>query len=239
MAYPHVTGEGNLTADPELKWTQNAKAVVNVTVASSKRRRGQDGEWEDEGTTFLRLNVWGDEAERLSEWAFRGCPVLYSGDLVIRQYEGREGEQRQSVEVQFARVSPDPRRLDIQVRKGERRNQDGGGQQGGGGRSWGSSGGGGQRSRQPDNSGNQAGHGWGRTSGGGGQRQQQGGGQDPWASSGGQGGGQQQTMDPWAAPPPSGGGGYDDEPPFAHAFAGSRPVRSRPGRVDPEPWVVV
>lgn len=200
MALPDVSGEGNLTAEPDIRYVASGKAVANATVACTERKKNEHGEWEDGDQAFIRLTLWGEEAERFAEWGYKGCAVIYRGKLLIRDFEGRDGQKGRSVEVKFVKVAPDPARNVIRVERAQRSGGQGGQQQSqGGGRSWGSSGSSGGSQRQQD--GMQAGSGWGRTGGG-----QPG---NKWGSGGGQP--QQRSADPWAAVPPQAEGG---DPPF-------------------------
>jgi single-strand DNA-binding protein len=112
---------GNLGADPELRYTPSGKAVVNLRVAVNDRFRGQDGEWQEE-TYWFRVEAWEQAAERLAEQLRKGNKVFAEGQLRVREFEGRDGEKRQSLELAFARV--------VNL---ERRPRDEGGGDGGGG----------------------------------------------------------------------------------------------------------
>jgi single-strand DNA-binding protein len=94
---------GNLGADPELRYTPNGKAVTDLRVAVNNNQRGPDGEWTEE-TLWFRVSVWEQAAERLAEQLRKGNKVFAEGQLRVREYEGRDGEKRQSLELAFARV---------------------------------------------------------------------------------------------------------------------------------------
>ena len=94
---------GNLGADPELRYTPNGKAVTDLRVAVNNNQRGPDGEWVEE-TLWFRVSVWEQAAERLAEQLRKGNKVYAEGQLRVREYEGRDGEKRQSLELAFARV---------------------------------------------------------------------------------------------------------------------------------------
>ena len=96
---------GRATADLELKFSRNGKAFGNLNVADNKRKRGENGEWEDDGATFYRVPVWEAQAEALAEESLRGRRVLVSGDLHQREYETRDGRKGQSLEVANATVA--------------------------------------------------------------------------------------------------------------------------------------
>ncbi len=102
-----ITVVGNLTADPELSFTQSGVAVANFTVASTPRRFDRhSGEWKDGEATFLRCSVWRQYAENVAESLSRGARVLVQGRLVQRSFETREGEKRTVVELQVDEVGP-------------------------------------------------------------------------------------------------------------------------------------
>ena len=96
---------GRATADLELKFTRNGKAFGNLNVADNKRKRGENGEWEDDGATFYRVPVWEAQAEALAEESLRGRRVLVSGDLHQREYERNDGTKGYSLEVSNATVA--------------------------------------------------------------------------------------------------------------------------------------
>lgn len=95
MALPRITATGNIVADPELRYTNNGKAVVNFRVAANKK--GRDG-YEDQ-VTFLTVNAWNGLAENIATQFGKGDRVFISGDLVQRSYENKEGEKRTVFEV--------------------------------------------------------------------------------------------------------------------------------------------
>jgi single-strand DNA-binding protein len=94
---------GNLGADPELRYTPSGKAVTDLRVAVNNNQRGPDGEWVEE-TLWFRVSAWEQAAERLAEQLRKGNKVYAEGQLRVREYEGRDGEKRQSLELAFARV---------------------------------------------------------------------------------------------------------------------------------------
>ena len=88
-----ITVVGNLTADPELRFTPSGAAVANFTVASTPRRfNSQTNQWEDGEALFLRCSIWRDAAEHVAESLTRGSRVIVQGRLRQRSYETREGE---------------------------------------------------------------------------------------------------------------------------------------------------
>ncbi|MFM6847784.1 MAG: single-stranded DNA-binding protein, partial [Terrabacter sp.] len=95
-----ITIIGNLTADPELRFTPSGAAVANFTVASTPRQFDrQSNEWKDGETLFMRCSVWRDAAENVAESLQRGMRVIVSGRLKSRSYETKEGEKRTVVEM--------------------------------------------------------------------------------------------------------------------------------------------
>ena len=192
-----ITIVGNLTADPELRFTPSGAAVANFTVASTPRTFDrQANEFKDGETLFMRCSVWREAAENVSESLTRGTRVVVTGRLVSRSWQTQEGENRTVMEMQVDEIGPSLRYATAKVTKAQR----GGGQQGG----WGGQQ---QGGGQPMGGGQPAGQqgGWGGQQQGG---SPSGGGQpdsDPWAT-GGQSGGQQSGG--W------GGAPSYDEPPF-------------------------
>lgn len=131
-----ITVVGNLTADPELRFTPSGAAVANFTVASTPRTFDrQTGEWRDGEALFLRCNIWRQAAENAAESLTRGMRVIVSGRLRQRSFETREGEKRTVVEMEVDEVGPSLRYATAKVNKVSRQ----GGASGGGG--YGSSGG--------------------------------------------------------------------------------------------------
>ena len=131
-----ITVVGNLTADPELRFTPSGAAVANFTVASTPRIYDrQSGEWKDGEALFLRCNIWREAAENVAESLTRGARVIVSGRLKQRSFETREGEKRTVFEVEVDEIGPSLRYATAKVNKVSR--------SGGGGGGFGSSGGGG------------------------------------------------------------------------------------------------
>ncbi|GAA3349796.1 single-stranded DNA-binding protein [Amorphoplanes nipponensis] len=180
-----ITVVGNLTDDPELRFTPSGAAVAKFRIASTPRTMDrQSGEWKDGEPLFLACNVWRDAAEHVAESLQRGARVIVQGRLRQRSYETREGEKRTVYELEVDEIGPSLRYATAKVQKMSRSG-------GGGGGGFGASGGG----------------------AGGGNRQSSGGGggnnfDDPWATAApasssrpaGGGGGSNSS--------------FDDEPPF-------------------------
>ena len=174
-----ITIIGNLTNDPELRFTPSGAAVANFTIASTPRTFDrQSNDWKDGETLFMRCSVWREAAENVAESLQKGSRVLVSGRLRSRSYETKEGEKRTVVELEVDEVGPSLRYATAKVVKTTRGGGGGGGFGGGG--SGGGSGGGGYG---------------GGSGGGGGYGGSQAPADDPWAtgpSGGGFGGSQEE-----------------------------------------------
>ncbi|WP_027502096.1 single-stranded DNA-binding protein [Rhodococcus sp. UNC363MFTsu5.1] len=134
-----ITVIGNLTADPELRFTPAGAAVANFTVASTPRTFDrQTNEWKDGEALFMRCNIWREAAENVAESLTRGSRVIVSGRLKQRSYETREGEKRTVMELEVDEIGPSLKYATAKVNKASR----GGGGGGGGFGSSGGSGGG-------------------------------------------------------------------------------------------------
>jgi len=100
---------GNLGADPELRYTPGGKAVAELRVAVNDRSKGPDGEWVEE-TQWFRVELWEQAAERAAERLRKGHKVFAEGALRAREWEGKDGQKRTSLEIRFARVQSLERR---------------------------------------------------------------------------------------------------------------------------------
>jgi single-strand DNA-binding protein len=157
-----ITVVGNLTADPELRFTQSGAAVASFTVASTPRTFDkQSGEWKDGEALFLRCNVWRQVAENVAESLTRGSRVLVSGRLRQRSFDTKEGEKRTVVELEVDEIGPSLRYATAKVNKVSRGDGGGGGGFGGGGGQQSRGGGGGAPADDPWGSAPQAGSGGG------------------------------------------------------------------------------
>jgi single-strand DNA-binding protein len=137
-----LTVVGNLTADPELRFTPSGAAVANFTVASTPRVMDrQTNEWKDGEALFMRCNVWRQAAENVAETLTRGARVIVTGRLKQRSYETKEGEKRTVVELEVDEIGPSLRYATAKVNKVSRGS--GGGDFGGGGGNFGGGYGGG------------------------------------------------------------------------------------------------
>ena len=148
-----ITLVGNLTGDPELRFTPSGAAVANFTVASTPRTFDrQANEWKDGETLFMRCSIWRDAAENVAESLQRGTRVVVTGRLKSRSYETKEGEKRTVIEMDVDEVGPSLRYATAKVNKTQR----GGGGGGFGGSSSGGFGGGGGQTEDPWATGGQA-----------------------------------------------------------------------------------
>ena len=172
-----ITVIGNLTADPELRFTQSGLAVASFTVASTPRTFDrQSGEWKDGEALFLRCSIWRDAAENVAESLEKGSRVVVQGRLKQRSYTDREGNNRTSIELDVDEIGPSLRYATAKPTKVQRGGGGGfGGQRGGGGGF-----GGGPQGGQGGYGGNQGGYA--------GNQGNQGPASDPWAGGGNQGG---------------------------------------------------
>jgi single-strand DNA-binding protein len=127
-----ITVVGNLTADPELRYTQNGLAVANFTIASTPRTFDRaSNDWKDGEALFLRASVWREFAEHVAGSLTKGSRVIATGRLKQRSYETKEGEKRTSIELEVDEIGPSLRYATAQVTRAASRGGDGGG---GGGR---------------------------------------------------------------------------------------------------------
>ena len=129
-----ITLVGNLTADPELRFTPSGAAVANFTVASTPRTFDRNtNEWVDGEAMFLRCSIWRQAAENVAESLQKGMRVIVQGRLKSRSYETREGEKRTVFEIQVDEVGPSLRYATAKVTRTQRSGGSsyGGGQQGG------------------------------------------------------------------------------------------------------------
>jgi len=157
-----ITVVGNLTADPELRFTPSGAAVANFTVASTPRTFDrQSGEWKDGDAMFLNCSVWRQAAENVAESLTKGMRVVVQGRLKSRSYETREGERRTVFEVEVDEVGPSLRYASAKVTRSS------------GGSGSGSYSGGGNAAASSDS--------WSSGSGGGGGGNNRSAGNDPWA----------------------------------------------------------
>jgi single-strand DNA-binding protein len=123
-----ITVVGNLTADPELRFTPSGAAVASFTIASTPRTFDRNSnEWKDGDALFLRCSIWRQAAENVAESLQRGMRVVASGRLKQRSYETREGEKRTVVEMEVDEVGPSLKYATAKVNRTQRGSSSGGG----------------------------------------------------------------------------------------------------------------
>jgi single-strand DNA-binding protein len=120
-----ITVIGNLTADPDLRFTPSGAAVANFTIASTPRTFDrQTQEWKDGDALFLRCSVWREAAENVAESLVRGSRVIASGRLKQRSFETKEGEKRTVVELDVDEIGPSLRYAQAKVNRTTRASAD-------------------------------------------------------------------------------------------------------------------
>lgn len=116
-----ITVIGNLTNDPELRFTPAGAAVANFTVASTPRTFDRNSnEWKDGESLFLRCSVWRETAENVAESLTKGMRVILSGDLKQRSYETKEGEKRTVIELEVQEIGPSLKYANAKVNRTQR-----------------------------------------------------------------------------------------------------------------------
>jgi single-strand DNA-binding protein len=122
----NITVIGNLTSDPELRFTPSGSAVANFTIASTPRTFDrQSNEWKDGETFFLRASVWREAAENVAESLTKGMRVIVTGRLKSRSYETKEGEKRTVIELEVDEIGPSLRYANAKVNRTQRGTQGG------------------------------------------------------------------------------------------------------------------
>jgi single-strand DNA-binding protein len=135
-----ITIVGNLTNDPELRFTPSGAAVASFTVASTPRSFDrQANEWKDGETLFMRCSIWRQAAENVAESLQRGMRVVVTGRLKSRTFDTREGEKRTVIEMDAEEIGPSLKYATAKVNRTTRSGGDG--SFGGGGSTGGASGG--------------------------------------------------------------------------------------------------
>lgn len=149
-----VTIVGNLTDDPELRYTSSGAPVATFTVAVNRRTRDPvSGEWKDGETSFMRCNVWRDQAEHVAESLTKGTRAIVVGRLRQRSWESQDGGKRTVVEIEVECVGPSLEWANTTVTKAPRSESSGApafASSGGGGGNGGGGGGGNGGSVPPD-----------------------------------------------------------------------------------------
>jgi len=119
-----VTIVGNLTDDPELRYTPNGAAVCKFRVAVNRRFKDESGQWKDGETSYFTVNVWRTLAENVAESLTRGMRVVVAGRLQWRSWENQEGEKRTTVEIEGVEVGPSLRWATAKVERQSRSSSD-------------------------------------------------------------------------------------------------------------------
>ena len=150
----NVTLVGNITRDPELRFTQGGQAVASFGLAVNRRYQ-QNGEWQEK-TSFINITAWGQLGENAASSLSKGSRAIVTGRLEQRSYETQDGEKRSVVEVVADEIGPSLRWATAQVDRNDRREGGGSGSgsgsgSGGGATSY-SSGGGGSSQAPTDDS---------------------------------------------------------------------------------------
>jgi single-strand DNA-binding protein len=122
-----ITVVGNLTGDPELRYTQNGLAVANFTIASTPRNFDRAAnDWKDGDALFLRASCWREFAEHVAGSLSKGSRVIATGRLKQRSYETKEGEKRTSIELEVDEIGPSLRYATAQVTRAASSREGGG-----------------------------------------------------------------------------------------------------------------
>ena len=137
---------GNVTRDPELRFTTGGAAVCSFGIAWTPRRRNANGDWEDGETSYFNCSAWRDLGENIAASISKGMRVVVTGSVRARDWEDRDGNKRTSLEIDVDDCAPSLRWAQAQV---ERTSRSGGGSGGGGGGGGGGAGGGGNRPPDP------------------------------------------------------------------------------------------
>lgn len=115
--------EGNLTRDPELRFTPSGQAVVQFGVACNRRWKDKGGEWQEETDFSPKCEAWGTLAENVAESLVKGSRVVLTGDLRQDRWQDKSGESRSSFKVLVREIGPSLRWATAEVQRNERRSQ--------------------------------------------------------------------------------------------------------------------
>jgi len=130
MASNTITVVGNLTRDPELRFTQSGKPTVTLGIAVNRRYQ-VNGEWQEQ-TTYMNVVAWDQMAENVAASLAKGARILVTGRLDVREYEARDGGKRQSVDIIADEIGATLRWATVQIERTPSRGGEGGGYSGGG-----------------------------------------------------------------------------------------------------------
>jgi single-strand DNA-binding protein len=112
----YITLIGNLTEDPELRFTPSGAAVCNIRIASNRRYTGRDGQQQEE-TTFMNVNCWRELAENVAETFHKGDRAIAIGRIKVRSYENKEGQTVWVTEIEADEVAPSLRWARASIQK--------------------------------------------------------------------------------------------------------------------------
>jgi single-strand DNA-binding protein len=113
-----ITVIGNLTKDPDLRYTQNGHAVASLAVAVNRRlRNAQSGEFEDRLDGFFDVTIWREHAENVAESLKKGMRVVVMGRLIKRSYTDKEGQERWVTEIEADEICPSLRWARAEVKR--------------------------------------------------------------------------------------------------------------------------
>ena len=122
---------GNVTRDPELRYTTGGAAVCSFGIAYTPRRRNANGDWEDGETSFFNCSAWRDLGENIAASISKGNRVVVTGSVRARDWEDRDGNKRTSIEIDVDDCAPSLRWAQAQIERTSRSGGQGGGGQGG------------------------------------------------------------------------------------------------------------
>jgi single-strand DNA-binding protein len=120
MTHPLLTITGNLTADPELRYTKDGDPVANFTVADTPQFRDSNGEWQDGETIFMRCTVWRQEAENVAESLRRGMRIIVTGKLKIQRWQDNDGNAREAYQIDVTDIGASMKFGTLEFRKAAR-----------------------------------------------------------------------------------------------------------------------
>lgn len=100
-----ITATGRATKDPEVKFLPSGQSVTNFKIAVNHRKKNQSGEWVDDSTSFLNVEMWGKKGENVAEQVKKGHMLTVTGHLKVRQYETRDGTKGTAVELNASEVA--------------------------------------------------------------------------------------------------------------------------------------
>lgn len=105
MTLPTITAIGNLTSDGELRFTAAGKAIYTNSVAVNRSRKNETGGWDTTATVYLTIKLWEADAETAAEYLRKGDRVVVTGELLVDEWEGKDGSKRQTLVVDRATIA--------------------------------------------------------------------------------------------------------------------------------------